>query len=81
MLGDHEGLALRREQDNLDRPGLHDVQRVAGVTLVEDRVVAPVAADPQLRGALLQDFLAAAGEQRAGAQRVDGEGRQIAGDV
>ena len=40
-------LALGRRQDDLHRARLDDVQRVARVALVEDRLVLPVAPDPE----------------------------------
>ena len=72
--GDDGGLlALGRGKDDLDRARLEDEQRIAGITLVEDRLVAAEPAQAEVAGAQGEGVVVDLGEQRAASKRLEGE--------
>ena len=73
---DRAFLALGRRQDDLDRARLDDVERVARVALVEDRLVLAIAPDPERRGAQGERLVVDLREERAAAERLDREARR-----
>src|SRR3990172_927498 len=71
--GDDRLIALRRRQNDLHRARRHDVERIAGIVLVKDDLVAPESTSHQGAGDNAQSLRFDMGKQGASPQACDHE--------